>query len=175
MSLRKYYEIHWKHLSLIIIMLFTHHSHQALVPQRHLTFTSLPDTTRTVCVVHACIFLRKSAWPCCICRGQRTSLSISLCLPSCLWQGLVCCRLPCMQASWPSSFQRLSCPSPLPSHRRSTGVTEVCYCAQLHLGSGLSNSGPFTESTLPTEPRTVNVMSLSLLSLSQKAWGPTQG
>lgn len=144
-------------------MLFTHHDHQIPVLQRCLTFPfdvwhhknyMCQIHTRCVCVMHPCIFLCKSAWPCSISRvgGQYRSWVSVLKFPL-IWDKVpFVVHCPVCQASWPSSFQG----SPVPIYHLTTGagITEVCYHAQLHLGSGRSNSGLHncTEGIPPTEP-----------------------
>lgn len=57
------------------------------------------------------------------------------------------------QTSCPTSSQIVSCLY-LPFHSRDTRATDTCYCAQLCMGSGDSNSGTHSSaaSMLPTEP-----------------------
>lgn len=144
-------------------MLLTHHDHQVPVLQRCLTFPfdvwhhknyMCQIHTRCVCVMHPCIFLCKSAWPCSISRvgGQYRSWVSVLKFPL-IWDKVpFVVHCPVCQASWPSSFQG----SPVPTSHltREAGITEVCYHAQLHLGFGRSNSGLHncTEGIPPTEP-----------------------
>lgn len=88
-------------------------------------------------------------------RGQKNS-GVELHLPSCLPQGLFFTtgypRLPEAPTS-PTSSQRVSCLY-LPSHSKDTEVTDTCYCVQLCMSSGDSNSGTHSHvaSMLPTEP-----------------------
>ena len=104
------------------------------------------------------IFLKKNFSFVCVCickRGctcaygdQKTILGVGACLSPCAGRDLgIFCGLCCVsQASLAFELPRVLL-SPLPFSLLNTGITDVCYCAQLSHGFWGLNSVPLTCST----------------------------